>query len=201
MNGTAMTITDKLKEIFLSLNIPWNKVVCVSSDGASVMVGIINGVSMKLKQINAAMILAVSQATEGIPYFTNFKASVKALFNFFRYSAVRYNRLREIQDLLNEPQVCISEWHSVRWLSLEKAVSTIMKAIIVTLDQEALNNPTAKGLSKFMVTLICSCMWLSPRCIETLNKMFQLCTANSATIKPLVSATIGGLEELRQNTG
>ena len=140
MNGTAMTITEKLKEIFLSLNIPWNKVVCVSSDGASVMVGRINGVSTKLKQINPAMInihcaghrlsLAVSQATEGIPYFTNFKANVKTLFNFFHYSAVRYNRLREIQDILNEPQVCISEWHSVRWLSLEKAVSTIMGQLL-----------------------------------------------------------------------
>ena len=218
INGTAMTITEKLKEMFLSLNIPWNKVVCVSSDGASVMVGRINGVSTKLKQINPAMInihcaghrlsLAVSQATEGIPYFTNFKANVKALFNFFHYSAVRYNRLREIQDLLNEPQARISEWHSVRWLSLEKAVSTIMKtygAIIVTLDQEALNNPTAKGLSKFMATpkyvLVCGFLLDVLKWIEPLNKMFQLCTANFATIKPLVSATISGLEELRQNTG
>ena len=39
-------------------------------------------------------------------------------------------------------------------------------------------------------------MWLSPRLIR-----LQLCTANFATVKPLVSATISGLEELRQNTG
>ena len=87
------------------------------------------------------------------------------------------------------------------------AVSTIMKtygAIIVTLAQEALNNPTAKGLSKFMATpkyvLVCGFILDVLERIEPLNKMFQLCTANFATIKPVVSATISGLEELRQNT-
>ena len=114
-NGTAITITEKLQDVIDSLGIYWSKVICMSSDGASVMVGRKNGVATKLKEFNPAMInihcaghrlsLAVSQATGGIPYLTNYKVNVKSLFNYFRFSSVRYNRLREIQNLLDEPQV------------------------------------------------------------------------------------------------
>ena len=52
--------------------------VCFSSDGASVMLGRINGVATKLRELTPAMVcihcaghrvtLAVSQATDGIAY-------------------------------------------------------------------------------------------------------------------------------------
>ena len=56
LDGTAQTITEKLREIFQNLNIPWSKVVCFSSDGASVMVGRLNGVATKLRELNPAMV-------------------------------------------------------------------------------------------------------------------------------------------------
>jgi hypothetical protein len=62
---------------------------------------------------------------------------------------VRYNRLREIQDLFDERQVRITEWHSIRWLSLQKAVATIIEIygpLVATLENEAVNNSVAKGI-------------------------------------------------------
>jgi len=98
INGTAVPITTKLKNVFSSLKISRNKVVCMSSDGASVMVERMNGVAAQLRKLNPTLInihcaghplsLAVSRATNKILYFTNFKANVKFLFNFFHYSAV-----------------------------------------------------------------------------------------------------------------
>ena len=184
--------------------------VCFSSDGASVMVGRLNGVATKLRELNPTMVCihcarhrlthAVSQATDGI---ARYKTIVKSLFNFFHYSAVRYNRLQEIQDLFNDRQVRISEWHSVRWLSLQKVVATIIKIygpLVVNLENEAGNNSVAKGIHSFITTakfVLTSAILLDVlKLVETLNRLFQTPNANYSTIKPLVNTTIIGLREL-----
>ena len=218
LDGTAQTITDKLKQIFQDLDIPWSKVVCFSSDGASVMLGRINGVATKLRELNPAMVcihcaghrltLAVSQATDGIAYFTRYKTNVKSMFNFFHYSAVRYNRLREIQDLFDERQVRITEWHSIRWLSLQKAVATIIKIygpLVATLENEAVNNAVAKGIHSFITTakfVLVSAVVLDVfKLVEPLNRLFQTPNTTFSTIKPLVSTTITSLGELKGKCG
>lgn len=83
----------QVEGIFQDLDIPWSKVGCFSSDGASVMVGRINGVATKLRELDPQMArihcglsLAVSQATDGIPYFTRFKANVKSLLSIILLS-------------------------------------------------------------------------------------------------------------------
>ncbi len=212
VNGTAETITSKLQEIMESLGIPWKKVVCLSSDGASVMVGRLTGVATRLKEFNPAMMnihcaghrlsLAVSQATHGIPYLTKFETNIKSLFNFFHYSAVRYNHLREVQNLLNEPVVKIPEWHSVRWLSLQKAVATIVKTfgpLLTTLGHES-THPAAIGMCTFMSSpkfiLTCGFFLDVLQLVEPLNRVFQQQASTYSSITPLVTSTVKNLKDL-----
>ena len=218
LDGTAQTITEKLMEIFKDLDISWSKVVCFSSDGASVMLGRINGLAAKLGQLNTTMVcihcaghrltLAVSQATDGIPYFTRFKANVKSLFNFFHYSAVRFNRLREIQDLFDERQVRITEWHSIGWLSLQRAVSTIIKMygpLVATLKNETVRNLVTEGIHLFITkakfVLVSAVVLDALKLVEPLNKLFQTPNANFSAIKPLVTTTIASLRQLKHKCG
>ena len=74
---------------------------------------------------------------------------MSSIFHYYSNSALRANKLREIQKLLNLPELKYAEVHSVRWLSLDRAVKVIYRtypALVVALSHEATSNPTAKGL-------------------------------------------------------
>ena len=105
------------------------------------------------------------------------------------------------RDLFDEPHVRITEWHSIHWLSLQKAVATIIKIygpLVATLDNEAVHNAVAKVIlstAKFVLTsaVIVDVLKL----VEPLNKLFQTRNANFSTIRPLVNTTIAGLRRLK----
>lgn len=64
-------------------------------------------------------------------------------------SALRSNRLREIQAILDLLELKFAEVHSVRWLSLEKAVTALYRtypALCMFLEREAVFDSCAKGL-------------------------------------------------------
>ena len=95
--------------------------------------------------------LATSQAAKAhmIPEFESYARTVSSIFHHYSNSALRANKLREIQKLLNLPELKYAEVHSVRWLSLDRAVKVIYRtypALVVALSHEATSNPTAKGL-------------------------------------------------------
>ena len=139
---------------------------------------------------------------------TCLEANVKALFNFFHYSAVRSNKLREVQLMMEEPQVRLTEWHSVRWLSLQKAMGTIFKTygpLVCTMEHEAADNPTAKGIYTFIkepkFALTAALLLDVLRIIEPLNRQFQAANANLASLQPLVLSALKALETLQEKPG
>ncbi len=132
--------------------------VGMGTDGASVMTGRKTGVVVRMREHSPAIVgvhcaahrcaLAASQAANGIPQMAHYSRVVSNIFHYFSNSALRSNKLREIQNILELPQLKYAEVHSVRWLSLEKAVSAVYRtypALCMALAHEATTNPTAKG--------------------------------------------------------
>ena len=112
--------------------------LCVlGSDGASVMSGTRGGVSRLLKDkipflvsnhcIAHRLALACGQAANEIPYLKNFKDIIDQIYNFYKYSPVRTAGLKEIQDVLNEPRLSLTQAKYVCWLSHDRAVSHLRK--------------------------------------------------------------------------
>ena len=105
------------------------------SDGAAVMVGRRNGVSALLKQmvpwvlanhcVVHSLAPASAQAADEISYIKKFKAILGQLYRFYSYSGVRMAGLKEIQEVLNDPRLKLTEAKDVRWLSHERAVRNL----------------------------------------------------------------------------
>ena len=111
----------------------------LASDGAAVMTGIHNGVGAKLREDNPHLVqvhcvahkltLAAGQVCRDNSLFNEYQLILKNIYRYFNYSAVRYNELRALQDLLKSDedmrQVTLKELACFRWLSLEAAVKAI----------------------------------------------------------------------------
>ena len=107
------------------------------SDGASVMVGKQNGVGARLRKLNPYMLsmhcvahklaLASEAAASSVPYCKQHRSILKGIYNYFHTSPTHYSVLRDMMDLLNDPEVQIQQVHSVRWLTMHRAVEAIRK--------------------------------------------------------------------------
>ena len=169
-----------------------HKLVAFGSDGASVMIGRRNGVSALLKQIAPWIIanhcvahrlaLATAQAADEVPYIKKFKAIFGQLYRFYSYSGVRMAGLKEIQDVLNDPRLKLTEAKDVRWLSHARAVSNLRRClplVLVSLDREAserhdaqaLGLPTFLKKANFVATLLLLCDILPP--LASLSRSLQ----------------------------
>lgn len=84
-----------------------------------------------------------------IPELEAYSRTVTNIFYYFSNSALRSNKLVEIQTLLQLPSLKFANIHSVRWLSLPNAVEVLYRtcpALVVALEHEAVTNSVAKGL-------------------------------------------------------
>ena len=142
-----------------------NKVYGLGTDGAAVMTGRLNGLGAKLKRHNPKLTqvhcvahrlnLAASQAGKDIDYCKKFHEMIHALYRFYSDSSRRYDRLRELQELLNGKATQMTEPTSVRWLSVEAAIKTIYGcycAVYQSLESER-EAGKADGLLRFISTV------------------------------------------------
>jgi hypothetical protein len=193
-----------------------HKLVAFGSDGASRR----NGVSALLKQIAPWIIanhcvahrlaLATAQAADEVPYIKKFKAILGQLYRFYSYSGVRMAGLKEIQDVLNDPRLKLTEAKVVRWLSHERAVSNLRRclpSVLVSLDREASKRHDAQALglatflkkANFIATLLLLCDILPP--LASLSRILQRQDLNYSLVKPLVTGTIATLANLKHSPG
>jgi len=143
-------------------NDDFSKLIALGTDGATVMVGCRNGLGEKMKEHNKCLVqvhcvahrlnLAASQASKGLDYFEDYKRYIHQLYKFYSDSSVRYDKLRELQELLHGNVQQVPEGTSVRWLSIESAVKMIYKyidAIILSLEDDMDKTGKACGLWNF----------------------------------------------------
>lgn len=101
--------------------------------------------------------LAASQASHGIQYLEDYKSNIQSLYRFYTDSSVRYDKLRELQQLLHGKIKQVPEGTSVRWLSVESAVRMIYNyfdSIVLSLESDKDRTGKAAGLYRFVASAL-----------------------------------------------
>ncbi len=218
-NGIAETVFNALRHCLLDFGVSDEQLICFSSDGASIMMGSKSDVAARLKEVNPEIVpihcvdhrlsLAVSQAVNGIQYLTKFQSTVSTIFTYFRNSSLRCNKLKEIQEVLEEPQVKLGEWHAVRCLSLHSAVSSIHKScasLLCTLEHQATSGDSqADGLLRFIrrsnFIIVCALFIDILGLMQPVSKLFQKKDVDFSIISPIVSSLQSSPRALKDNPG
>ncbi|XP_053373826.1 zinc finger protein 862-like [Mercenaria mercenaria] len=218
-SATADVIVSKILMELRDKGLNLDNLVGVGTDGASVMTGRRNGVVKQLRDKCPSLVgvhcaahrcaLAASQATKNIQEMEWYSRTVSNVFRFFSNSALRENKLREIQELLELPQLKYADIHSVRWLSLENAVSILYRtypALCATLSHiGASGDVVAKSLYndvcqyKF-IALTHLLMDILPF-VGRLSKLFQSESLDFSKVSPMVASTCDSLQDLLECEG
>ena len=103
----ANAIVVAIRSFLNDHTVPYEKVAGLGSDAAAVMTGVRNGVGVQLKQEYPLLVHvycmahrlahAVSQAAGEIPQLKAYQLDINNIYQHYQYSAVRYNKLCEIQ--------------------------------------------------------------------------------------------------------
>ena len=225
VDGKAATIVEAIVDFCKAKNLKLASITSLASDGASVMVGRKNGVGACLREkytphliqvhcVAHCLALAAANACKAVPFFDEFQRTIKSVYYFYSSSAVRYNSLRELQQVLDDNPslrtITLKEPASFRWLSLHQAVKAVFRvfpALCLQLDQEAAVKKAAdaKGLLnqlqsvKFVMIMAFLLDVLDP--ITKLSKVFQRDLADVTIVRPAVDSTIAVLESFMIKAG
>ncbi|XP_038065760.1 zinc finger protein 862-like [Patiria miniata] len=213
-NCTSDVIKDKLVEVLRRTGLDFrSKMAGFGSDGASTMVGRINGVAAQLKRESSTIIsnhcvahrlaLAVGGASGKVDYVKKFNNTLEILYHFYEKSSVRTAALKEIQDSLHVPSSRPKRPRTTRWLSHDQACDTLSKtlpAVMVSLRREGSErgDPKAIGLSLLVEDwrfVACFYMMLDilPQ-LSILSKSFQENSLDFEIIQKQVAMTVEILE-------
>ena len=116
--GILNAIDGAVKDVGITLEIWHSKVVCANFDGASVMMGEINGVAGQLKRrvphivvlhcVAHKLELAVLDAVKGVAYLQKFDDTLKAVFKMYYRSPKKRRELKEVGEIVEE-KVCVDK--------------------------------------------------------------------------------------------
>jgi len=219
-DGTAATITESITKALNQRNVPLQKVTGLGSDGASVMTSNKEGVTGKLQRLNPKIVnihciahrlqLCVSQAANKVKYWKEFQELLTNIFYYFKKSALRNEKLKAIQEVLNEPKMKYKEIHQVRWLSFYKALETLYltwDSLVTSFEQEVANKQDKDGKIKGYIKELTEydfvasthmMMDVMPNIME-LTLVFQKRDLDCSIIAPAVQACITELTKYRND--
>ena len=210
----ASALTEAIVEYLREKHIDISRVAGLGSDGASVMTGKNNGEGAKLKKINPFMLLmhrvahklalASEDAASEVPYCRKHHSTLKGLYNFFHTSPNHYSVQKEVMQILNDPMVHIQQVHTIRWLTMHRAVEAVRKcfpSLLSTLSTIASENddPVAKGLYdsirtyKFIMFTHFLCDILGD--LAYLSRFFQQDNLDFSQVQSAVEGTISSILE------
>ncbi|KAL8577180.1 hypothetical protein ACOMHN_047948 [Nucella lapillus] len=214
-----LAIMDFLHDV----DVPLERVSGLGTDGAAVMVGRLNGVVVKLQKQNPNLVgiwcvahrlaLVCQWASKSVPYLATVQTTLANIFDFFHYSACRYNKLRELKELMKMQVRKFKRPTNVRWLSLHESVKAVYSAwgcLCLALEHEAASKNTdggakARGILKVVKTykfigvicLLCDILSTLTRC----SKVFQKDNICIQQVEDMLSATSTTLEDLAKHPG
>ena len=217
--ASADVIASKVVVELKDKGIEMSKLIGIGTDGASVMTGRKNGVIKRLQDQCPSLVgvhcaahrcaLAASQATKDIPEMEWYSRVVTNVFRFFSNSALRENKLRDIQELLEQPQLKYADIHSVRWLSMENAVCILYRtypALCMTLSDMAANGDiVAKShyndVSQYKFIAFTHMLMDILPFIGRLSKVFQGEQLDFSKVMPMVESTCESLKDMLECEG
>ncbi len=128
-----------------------------------------------------------------------------ALWKFFHYSPVRSCRLKQVQAVMNSPELKVTKAVDTRWLSHKAVITTILRslpALLVTLQQ--LQDPIAIGLFKCMAkyNFFASLLLLDDvlSAVNRLSLAYQRTGIDLTTVSPLLISAIQNLEKTKNQS-
>ena len=225
-DGKAETIFNVLLKFCNDMEIDINKVSGLGVDGASVMLGHLTGVGARMQQLNECIILvhciahrlylATARAANTIKYLVTFQKVINQLYAFFSTSAVRYEKLRAMVDVLDVEIKKLKQPSSARWLSVHGALDAILhdyEHLVLVFDQisttpssgDAKGKAKAQGLWKYVRNVKCLCTVAllvdALGIITILSKQFQSEQLNLGKIHPSIQAALSSLEIMKTVDG
>lgn len=217
VDGRADTIVEDVNHLMTEKNLDGKKLAAVCTDGAAVMTGCRQGVVKLREAYNSELVgvhctahrlaLAASDAASSVPQVKKFQQDLRSIFVFFSNSAVRSNKLHELQKQLDEPQLKFTQPHAVRWLSVHNAVSVVCRSLKSLRDvlehmasSDAQDADKAKGLllavRQFNFVALCHMMKDVLMHVVLLSKHFQKEDLDFSTVQPMVESTKEALREI-----
>ena len=214
----AQSIYSVLLDWLKKKDLQCSKLIGMGFDGAATFAGKKSGVQARLKKhaphsvfvhchCHKLQLACVQSAnnTEGIKHVYT---TLNTLWKFFHYSPKRCQNLKEIQKVLDIPDLKIVKPSATRWLSHEKCVSTVKKcygAIVSALEEtiyQESHEPEALGISKILSkpsTLFAVYLldYILPE-VSKLSKSLQTEKLDLSIISSLVDATLHTLEDVLQ---
>ncbi|KAJ8311704.1 hypothetical protein KUTeg_011059 [Tegillarca granosa] len=113
-------------------------ITSVLKERASVMTGVKNGVSARLKKLSPyltnihcvahRLTLCTSQAATKLDTLQQYKTVLTNLYYYFKGSSVRSSRLAKIQEVFDLPQIKVREMHDIKWFSFYNVLEGIYKS-------------------------------------------------------------------------
>ena len=202
----ALSIQRAMEDKFRALHINWKK--ChLSSDGASVFTGRLNGVMVRLMRDNHMCqslavhcichreALAAADAVKAVPYLANkVKPTIGGIYRLFDNSGVKEAHLHAMQHELNLPVLKLKEPKDVCWLSYDGAISAFRKtfpAVLLELERQAITDADAKAWGKRIkcYEFVASLHMLSDAVpiLAKASKKFQSATVNFALVEVVLA--------------
>ena len=218
-DGHARRIYKNIKAILNEKRIPMQKIGGLGTDGASVMTGHLNGVTMLMCTNNPHCIsvhcvchrlnLAVTQACKNIPLMANLTNIISAIHNHICQSPQRSEHLKDLNEIIREKNIKPKRIYEICWLSMGDAVSAIIRNYealrLLTSQESAREDPTGIGLNKQLSSYLnlalihLACEFLAVT--YHLPKVFQYRDVSFFTVRGNLNDCIETLEDLRNNNG
>ena len=159
----AESIYSALVECLKSKNIQLSKLIGMKFDGAATFSGKKSGVQARIKKHSPHALfvhchchrlqLACVQAANGTAGIEHVYVTLTTLWKFFYYLRKLAQTLKEVQKVLDFPELKIVKASDTRWLAHERCVRAVKasySAIITALDQiySESHEPEALGIEK-----------------------------------------------------
>ena len=220
VDGRAHTIVNSVVQQCIDLGIDLTKMTSLATDGASVMMGHKTGVGVQMKSkhspfsiqthcIAHRLNLACTDSIKKEDYLVTFRDKFDSLYHFMSSSPARVYALKQIQQVLEEPELSIKEPHSIRWLGLKTAVEAVYEcyaSVLSVLSKFAAEkNAVAKGLYKYFcsykVALVIAFMLDVHSELAILSQQFQRKNLMFSMVQPLIDGTVSKLDVLSNTDG
>ena len=159
----AESIHSALIECLKKKNLQVGRIVVMGFDGAATFSGKRSGVQARMKKLaphalfvhchSHMLQLVCVQTANSTPEIKQVYTTLTALWKFFHYSPKRTESLKEVQRVLDLPELKVIKPSDTRWLAHERCVKGVKAsyaAIVTALDNihECTHEPEALGLSK-----------------------------------------------------
>ena len=168
---TAHDIVQAITQFYSKHGLDLQRMVMLTSDGASVMLGKHNGVAALLKRqiphlteqncVAHREDLGIDDAWKDVPLMRDVETLLRTVYSTFSRSTVKRGKMEDLAKILDEDTLSFRPLSEVRWLSRHQAVNAVLRNYTVLEEyckrdsRDPIANYCYKKLSdsKFKVTL------------------------------------------------